>query len=138
MEGNLQKERKSWGRMSQIVDKEGADPKISGHFFKAVVQVVLLFGAETWVLTPRLEQALSRFQNRVARRLIERYPRRRGGGGSWEYPLLAAAMAEAVFEEMRAYVTSRQNMVAQYIAMQPTLDLCERSIWRPGAWVSRR
>ena len=29
-------------------------------------------------------------------------------------------------------------MVAQYIATRPILDLCERSVWRPGAWVSRR
>ena len=35
--GNLQKARKSWGQMSQILIREGADPKVSGHFFKAVV-----------------------------------------------------------------------------------------------------
>ena len=29
-----------------------------GNFFKVVVQHVLLFGAETWVLTPRIERAL--------------------------------------------------------------------------------
>ena len=29
-------------------------------------------------------------------------------------------------------------MVAQYIATQPILDLCERSVRRPLAWVSRR
>ena len=27
-------------------------------------------------------------------------------------------------------------MSAQYIVTQPILDLCERSVWRPGAWVS--
>ena len=64
--GNLQKERKSWGRMSRILIWEGMDSKVSGHFFKAVVQAVLLFGAETWVTTPRMEGALSSFQHRVA------------------------------------------------------------------------
>ena len=29
--------------MSIILSREGANPKVSGHFFKAVVQVVLLF-----------------------------------------------------------------------------------------------
>ena len=28
--GNLQKERKSWGRLSRILIQEGADPKVSG------------------------------------------------------------------------------------------------------------
>ena len=43
--GNLHKARNSWGQMLQVVSREGVDPKIYGHFFKAVVQVVLLFGA---------------------------------------------------------------------------------------------
>ena len=47
-------------------------------------------------------------------------------------------MAEAGFEEIGAYVTRRQNMVAHYIVMQLILDLCERSVPRPGAWVSRQ
>ena len=29
-------------------------------------------------------------------------------------------------------------MVAQYIATRPILDLCERFLQRPGAWVYRR
>ena len=32
----------------------------------------------------------------------------------------------------------RQNTVAQYIAMQPILDLCERSTWRPETRAYRR
>ena len=54
--GNIQKARKSWGWMSWILIREGADPKVLGHFFKVVVQVVFLLGAETWVLTPRMER----------------------------------------------------------------------------------
>ena len=63
--GKLQKTRKSWGRLLRILRREGADPKVSGYFFKAVTQAVLLFGAETWVLTSRMERALSIFQHRV-------------------------------------------------------------------------
>ena len=63
--GNLSKVRKSWGQLLRILIGEGADPKVSGHFFKAVSQVVLLFGAETGVLTPRMERALDNFQHKV-------------------------------------------------------------------------
>ena len=59
--GNLGKARKSWGRLYRILSWEGADPKVSGHFYKAVVQAVVLFGVETWVLTPRMERALDSF-----------------------------------------------------------------------------
>ena len=30
--GNLQRARKSWGRLSRILSREGADPKVSGIF----------------------------------------------------------------------------------------------------------
>ena len=66
--GKLGKARKSWGLLSRILSREGADPKVSGHFYKAVVQAVLLFGAETWVLTLRMERSLDSFQQRVARK----------------------------------------------------------------------
>ena len=81
MVGNLNKAKKSWGRLLRNLRREGADPKVSGHLFKAVTQAVLLFGAETWVLTPRMELALSSFQHRVARRITGRQPMRQGG---WE------------------------------------------------------
>ena len=92
--GNPQRRRKIWGPLLRILSREGADPKVSGHFFKALVQAVLLLGAETWVLTPRMERALSSFHNRVARRITRRQ-KRRLGGGSWDYPPLATAMGEA-------------------------------------------
>ena len=53
--GNLHKSRKSWGWLSRILSWEGADLKVLGHFSKEVTQVVLLFGAETWLLTPRMD-----------------------------------------------------------------------------------
>ena len=62
--GNVQKARKSWGRMSRVLIREGAYRKVSGHFFKAVVQAVLLFGAEMWVLTRRMERDLNIFQQK--------------------------------------------------------------------------
>ena len=63
---------------------------------------------------------------------------RRRGDGSWEYPSLEEAMVEAGFEGIGEYVTRRQNTVTQYIAKRPIMDLCERSAWRPGAWVYQR
>ena len=52
--GNLWKAQNSLGRLHRILSREGADKRVSGNFFKAVVQQVLLFGAETWVVTPRI------------------------------------------------------------------------------------
>ena len=57
---------------------------MSGFFFKAVVQAVLLFGTETWVVTPHMGRVLGGFQDHVARRLTGRLPQRETDV-NWEY-----------------------------------------------------
>ena len=81
------------------------------NFFKAVVQQVLLFGAETWVMTPKMEQALSAFLHGAARRLTRRQPRR-GRDGEWQYPSLEGGMEEAGLTDIRTSIQRRQNTVA--------------------------
>ena len=110
---------------------------MSGNCYKAVSQAVLLFGADTWVLTQRMEKALDSFHSRVARRLTGKQPRRKKDW-SWDYLPLAEAMGEAGIEGIWKSITRRQNMVAQYIATQTIMDLCEGATQWPGARVSWR
>ena len=74
--GNLGKASKSLVRLQGILSREGVTKRVLGNFFKAVVQQVLLFGAETWVVSPRMERALSAFIHGAARRITGRQPRR--------------------------------------------------------------
>ena len=97
------------------IESEGADLKVTRSFYTSVTQQVLLFGAESWVLTKRMESALDAFQGRVARRLTGRMPRR-GRDGKWVYPPLAGVLKEAGFVRARTLVLRRQNKVAQFIA----------------------
>ena len=63
-----------WIRMLRILIREGATPWVSGLFFKDVIQAVLLFGAETWVVTPRMGKDLGGFQTQVSIRLTGTAP----------------------------------------------------------------
>ena len=72
--GTIRKARFSWGRLARVLVREGADPKVSRSFYTVATQQVLLFGAESWVLTKKMESALDAFQGRVARRLIGQKP----------------------------------------------------------------
>ena len=94
--------------MLRILSWEGADLKVSGHYFNLVTQAVLLFEVDTWVLTPMMERALSSFQHRVVQQLIRRHPSIREGG-SWEYHSLEEAVAEAGFKGIVKYITGKQN-----------------------------
>ena len=135
--GNTQKARVSWGRLARVLGREGADLKVSRSFYTAVTQQVLLFSAETWVLTRKMESALDVFQGRVARRLTGRQPRRERDG-RWFYPSLAGAMKEAGMVRIRTSILQRQNTVAQFIGTRPILGLCEVVVRRPGTRVPRR
>ena len=80
--------------MARILRREGAEPRVSGFFFKAVVQAVLLFGTETWVVTPHMGRVLGGFQDHVARRLTGRLPQRETDV-NWEYTSAVTARDEA-------------------------------------------
>ena len=72
---------------------------------------MLLFGAETWVVTPKMERALSRFLHGEARRLTGRQARR-AKDRDWYYPSLEGAMREAGLTDIRTSISNRQNTVA--------------------------
>ena len=126
-----------WGRLQRILRREGATPRISGSFFKAVVQQVLLFGAEMRVVTPKMERALGGFLHGTARRLTGRQAQR-GKNIEWYYPSLEGDMREAGLTGINKSIADRQNTVAQYIATRPLLDLCKGDRAREGAKVPMR
>ena len=64
--GDLRKARKIWARLLIILGGGGPNTRVLGMFFKAVVQAVLIVGAETWVKTPLMGRALGGFQHSVA------------------------------------------------------------------------
>ena len=52
----------------------------AGRFCVAVVQEVLLFGTEMWVMNPQTEKALEGFHRRVVRRMAGMGPKRQRDG----------------------------------------------------------
>ena len=71
---NLSQARSVWRRMTRILIREGKVPRVSGLFFKAMVPVVLIFGSETLVVTPRMVKSLGGFQAQVMKRLTVHLP----------------------------------------------------------------
>ena len=44
---NIRKARQVWGRLGKLLFREGGEPEVSEKFYRAVLQAVILFGAET-------------------------------------------------------------------------------------------
>ena len=89
---NLENVRAVWRRMTRILRREGSEPRVSGFFFKYIIQSVLIFGMETWVITSRMGQVLGGFQDQVEQRLTGQLLRKRSDR-KWEYTLAEAVRA---------------------------------------------
>ena len=66
---------------------------------------------------------------------VDRTNARRGRYGKWFYPPLAGVLKEAGVVRARTLVLRRQNTVAEFIATQPILGLCEVAERRRGTRV---
>ena len=101
-----------------------------------VVQVVLLFRSETWVLTPRLEKSIKGFCHRAARRMAGMGPKHQQDG-TWLYPPIGVTLEIVVLEDNGVYIACRQNTVMQYIATHHIMNLCLEAERKPGICLSR-
>ncbi len=66
---NLRKAHKCWARVSRVLRAENSTPWVTGMFYKATVQAVLLFGAETWNLVETALKTLEGFHIKAAWRM---------------------------------------------------------------------
>ena len=66
--------------MAWILGRDGADTWTLGCFYVTVVQAILLFRSQTWVLTLHIKRILGGFHHRVARRISGKMPHRRVEG----------------------------------------------------------
>ena len=103
-------------------------------FYKAVVQTVLLYGLESWVITPAILKLLEGFHHRVARRLSNMGPRL--VEEEWHYPPIEEALEASGLYTMLEYIERRQNTIAEYVATRPIYHACTGSTRHPGS--SRR
>ena len=60
---NLKKAWAFWRKMKRILSKEGLRQRVPIFYVKSVVQLVLLFGTETWVVTPCMGWVMGSFQD---------------------------------------------------------------------------
>ena len=103
----------------------------------AVVQAVLMFGYNKWVLSPSLKKLLKGFKHRSERRMTD-IGTKRQRDGTWVYPPIGAALSMVGLEDIGVYIALLHNTVTQYIANRPIMDLCLAAERKPGMCLSRQ
>ena len=120
-----------------IFSREGSRPRVSRFFFKSVIQLVFFFGAETWVVTPRMGRVLGVFHEQVAQQLTRRIPRQ-WVCGKWEYTSAEAERMETRFDIIETYIRRIHNTYVQYIATRSLLEISEATERKRGVQVGMR
>ena len=128
---NLRRARYKWYKLQKILKREGANPRIFGMFYKAVVQTVLLFGCESWTMTDGMWTVLKGFHHRAARRMANMMAYR-GPGGVWFYPPIEEALKESGLYTIEHYVNKRQQRIVDYISTRPIWMHCMAASKKPG------
>ena len=100
--------RKKWIAISRILKSEGADPKCMAKFYMAVIQAVLLYGADSWVVKSGDLRKLRSFHARAARYMTGMHIRKRGDG-RWEYPDQEKVLEECGLFPMKIYYEIHNN-----------------------------
>ena len=52
---NIMRARLVWGRLGTMLRQEGVDPRVAEMFYRAVVQEILLYGVDKWVLLAEMD-----------------------------------------------------------------------------------
>jgi hypothetical protein len=129
----LRKARATWARVGQVLRRENATPFVAARFYQAIVQAILLYGSETWVLTRTALARLEGFHIRAAYRMAKEHKPKRGPGNVWIYPKSEDVLRECGLKTMEEYVQIRRQTIAVYVATRPILAECRQGERKRGA-----
>jgi hypothetical protein len=121
--GNLKKARAVWLRLSCTIRSENASPHACGIFYKATVQLILLFGNKMWNLSPLSLKLLEGFHIRAAWHMAGKRPMRLLDG-TWTYPNLAQVLEDVGLKTAAHYIALRWQHIANYIVNKPIFATC--------------
>jgi hypothetical protein len=100
----LWKARATWARVGQVLRSENASPHISARFYQAIVQAILLYGSETWVLSQTALAWIEGFHICAAYRMAKQHKPKRGPCNVWIYPRLEDVLRECGMKTMEEYI----------------------------------
>ena len=77
---NIMRARSVWGILGTLLRQCGEEPRVSEIFYRMVVQAILLYGSETWVLSASMENRVEGTHTEFLRLITGKRSRRLGYG----------------------------------------------------------
>ncbi len=126
---NLKKAHSIWARLSCTIRAENAPPRVCSVFYKATLQLILLFGSKTWNLSQKSLKCLEGFHLRAAWRMAGKQPMKHRDG-SWKYPNSKAVLDNVGLKTIAYYIGVRRQHIASYIVKKPIFQTCLNGVKR--------
>ena len=114
IESQIAKARARWWRIAKILKHEGASAKIMAKFYMATIQAILLYGAESWVLTQANLRKLNSFHLRAVRHMTGEHIRK-NRDATWEYPIHSELLTICGLEPIEEYIARRRDTLRAYL-----------------------
>jgi hypothetical protein len=115
-----------------MIRAENASPRTCGIFYKATVQSILLFGSETWNLSPSSLKHLEGFHIRAAWRMAGKRPMKLPNG-TWAYPNSVQVLEDVGLKTIAHYIAVRRQHIANYIVSKPIFTSCVDGVRKQGS-----
>ena len=135
---NLSCARKRWSTLSRILSAEGASPTIMATFYKSIIQSLLLYGSETWVLSLQLLKSLSGFHHHCIRMFTRTFITTLTNG-RWSYPTTSGLLDKDKIYSLSTYINRCHRTISHFaytraiyrrcIASKPLATNANQLVW---------
>ncbi len=129
----LQMARATWAWVGQVLWNENTSLFVAAWFYQAVVQAILLYGSDTWVISQPAMAQLKGFHIQAAYQMAKMHKPWQGPRNEWVYPRSEDVLKECGMKTMAEYVQICRKMIAVYVATQPILQECRQGKQQRGA-----
>ena len=108
-----------------MLRREGADPAILKKFYRAVIQVVLFFGVETWVLSEPMAHRIYGIHVGFLIQ-VEKLKVKKLRDDSWQKVMANKVLQGAGTQPLQTYLDRIWATMAEWVALWPIFDVCAR------------
>ncbi len=129
----IRKARSSWACIGQVLRSENVLPFVAARFYQAIIQAILLYGSELWVVSRTAMVRLEGVHIRAAYRMAKTNRPKRGSNREWIYPRSEDVLKECGMRTMEEYILACRQTIAVYVATRPILNECRQGKHKRGA-----
>jgi hypothetical protein len=109
----IQQASKAWRNYSKTLsspDIDIEDYKTIARFYLTITQAKLLYGCETWILSPPCLRLLQTFHKKCARQIAHQ-PIHHNPDGTWTHPDTQQVLNKCGLQPIESYINQRQQQL---------------------------